>query len=898
MADINRFLETYKNTKPTPGSVVELEVRLRDVDAKIFQSIFNKFVDYSSNNNKNLKVEEAQFQCSVIINNNDGDVKDRRELYYQDGVLADEQFIRKKRLTKNIILPNLSSICVIGLNMETPIDDFQAKPNNIIRFRSRCSFNFVYNDTKWRLDMTIIKQGILKDMEKSLPRLRNDFCNKNINVETYLNYIQTIDKYEIEIEYLDDPNKITIDSFNVVNLIVQSDDSIKRQEVIQKILKTLNKKSNGREEFRDLFPAVEALNRNKYKEIFPPIDYFATLKADGIKNWLFLDKNKLYTLNSNVGTETNVVSSSTIIVDTEFTHDTYYIIDVLYFGNSVCDEPFSVRKTHIDAAINVLKDYVKVDVKPIVPLFHFENDQTEEYNKFLEKQIKSLYLKKHEFEIDGIILTQGDKPFDSTISYKWKPYEHNTIDFYCIKMPDDLIGSYPYLKRENNTIYILFNSILHKTREEIGLGLIRNYRRLIPNADYNLYPVQFSPSIDPIAYIFYNENPNLNMEIVELTRNKENTDWILVKIRKDRIGEKNYYGNRFRTAETTFMNFYDLFPLEALWSSPSSYFIKTVKRNDLLFNTNKFNRLVINILFKKYVSGAIKALDLAFGQGADINRYKHVGVKELLGVDQDASAITEATKRKYPDSRRKFVGSDEELSNCEKEYARIQAIEYNKLILNDEKSMLIHTTIANLKTDYCKIAAQCRKYGYNSGDADVIVCNLAFHYMCDSAKNIDNFLSLVAIQLKIDGYLVMTTMSGKSVFDLLDSVSLKEKLDKKSQSNKWNYFVSDLSGSDKLEKYCIEKRYKGEKLANFGQNIAVLLPMTNQMVEEPLCNFDYVITKAAKFGLTLVENKSFADYPEAVKSNLTDGFTKEDWTYVGLYHSLVFRKSKELKKFI
>jgi hypothetical protein len=321
-----------------------------------------------------------------------------------------------------------------------------------------------------------------------------------------------------------------------------------------------------------------------------------------------------------------------------------------------------------------------------------------------------------------------------------------------------------------------------------------------------------------------------------------------------------------------------------------------------LFNTNKFNRLVINILFKKYVTGAVKVIDLAFGQGADINRYRHVGVKELLGIDQDASAITEATKRKYPDSRKKFVGSDEELSNCEKEYARIQAIEYNKLILNDEKSMLIHTLIANLKTDYCKIAAQCRKYGYNQGDADVIVCNLAFHYMCDSAKNIDNFLSLVATQLKLDGYLVMTTMSGKAVFDLLDSVALKDKIDKKSQSNKWSYFVSDKSISDLSEinnsqKYCIEKRYKGEKLANFGQNIAVLLPMTNQMVEEPLCNFDYIITKASKFGLSLVENKSFADYPEAVKSNLSDNFTKEDWSYVGLYHSLIFRKNKELKKF-
>jgi hypothetical protein len=865
--DIIKLIELFKNTRPNPGSIVELEVRLRDVDLSLFQEIFNKFV----------VMEDAQapiFECSVIISDTDADVKERRELYYEDGVLSQEKFIRKKRLTKNIVLPHnmVSNITVIGLNMETPIDSFEVKPTNTVRFRSRCSFNFTWKGLKWRLDMTVIKQGILKEMEKSLPRIRGEFCKPDLGVDNFLKHIINIgcDAYEVEIEYLDDPAKITPESFDVVNTIVQSNKLLKKYEIIQKCQAMLGKPTNRRVDFRDLFPAVESLNRGKYKEIFPPENYYLTIKADGIRAWIALDGNKLYLLNSNDGVEREIVAASKerVIVDVEQIGDVYYIIDVVMLGTSMMDEPLSARLSHVPRAIEILSPHIVVKPKEFI-LIKKDN---------LEKQFKEVYHGRYDFEADGLILSESDKPYGETTSYKWKPYDHNTIDFYCVKLPDDLVGESPYIKKNGQTLYILFNGITHFMREKIGLGLIKNYKRLIPKGEHTMYPVQFSPSIMPLAYIFYHEDANLNNEIVELTRNKANTDWILVKIRRDRMGEKNYYGNKYRTAEATFLNFYDLFPFEALWTNPGSYFNKTVKRDDTLFNTNKFNRLVINILFKKYVSGAHKVLDLAFGQGADINRYKAVGVKEILGVDQDASAIVEATNRKYGDLKRKFVGSDEELSACEKEYARIQAIEYNKLITVDVKSMIIHTMITNLKNPYCDTCATMRTYGYNIAETDVVVCNLAFHYMCDMAKNIDNFFSIVATQLKVNGFLVMTTMNGRLVFDLIGK-------------DKWEYAV------DGVAKYRLERRNKGTSFASYGQNIAVLLPMTEQMVEEPLCNFEYVIDKAKKFGLVLIENKSFGDYTEATKTDLTANFTKEDWTYVGLYHSLVFRKDRELKRF-
>ncbi len=187
--------------------------------------------------------------------------------------------------------------------------------------------------------------------------------------------------------------------------------------------------------------------------------------------------------------------------------------------------------------------------------------------------------------------------------------------------------------------------------------------------------------------------------------------------------------------------------------------------------------------------------------------------------------------------------------------------------------------MADLKTNYCELAAECVRFGFVKSNTDAIICNFALHYMCDLPKNVQNILSFVNWQLKKDGIFIFTTLDGNSVFNLLG------------KNDSWEHKENDLL------KYKIEKRYKSNSLTNTGQTIATLIPVSQTLMEEPLCNIDYVIKEAVKLGFKQIERDSFIKYKDLFDNNsLAAKLSKEDWDYIGLYHCVTLRKEKDLPR--
>jgi len=150
--------------------------------------------------------------------------------------------------------------------------------------------------------------------------------------------------------------------------------------------------------------------------------------------------------------------------------------------------------------------------------------------------------------------------------------------------------------------------------------------------------------------------------------------------------------------------------------------------------------------------------------------------------------------------------------------------------------------------------------------------------MCDQIENLRNLLQFVARMLKVGGVFYASVMSGAAIFDLLRNLKLGE---------------SWICREDDVPKYELKKMYVGDKLAKTGQMIHVRLPFTSELVPEPLCNIDNLITEAARLKLAVEINDSMGAQLSAfskLDQNIYSQLTDDDKFYIGLFTSISFRR--------
>ena len=232
MTTISSLIDVFKGKY---SAVPELELRFYGTQFSDFKTIYEEFA----------KQSDPTFECAVfIIDEISKNERDRREIYYKNGILSEDKLIKKKRLHKNVVVPNDYMKYAIGLSLETPIKSIGTKSTNVVRFRTRASFTIEHNGLKWRLDLTAIKSGVLQTLEKVLPTMRSRICNASNTKETFIDNIlknsALFDAYEVELEYIDTPAKITEESMDVATLILKTlnpkyDQMASKQETIYKI---------------------------------------------------------------------------------------------------------------------------------------------------------------------------------------------------------------------------------------------------------------------------------------------------------------------------------------------------------------------------------------------------------------------------------------------------------------------------------------------------------------------------------------------------------------------------------------------------------------------------------------------------------------------------------------
>lgn len=901
---INKFIETYKS-RPN----LELEIRFKSINKSIFEDLYNKLNESSEFTFNGFEMTINTISESDIRKSDQYGSSNyirKQTFQYKSPDLGAEKVSDEKIKKTTVVRPiYVHSEINYSINLSEELEDvsFNVKEDSMIRMKIRTSF--ITSDKKWRIDLTAVKKSDLKSIGPVLKTVISDFFVK-LDQKGFIDDLpyNHIDSFEVEVEYVGSPKDLSLSDFKITDKLFTlispnySEDIIYQNEIYEIARCILDNRSllsyfRNKYGLKQLLPQAKTLDKETYYKLYPPDGLYITEKADGERCIISCDKKKCYLIYRNMEefAKTNSklkTDDKKIIAEGEYIRDKNIVLlfDVMYFDRLLTKMDLSKRLSYLDSAVEYLESEFgfnsgpgqkKSAKKPEIRKKDFIR-LSPDHKTLFEK----VWNKKYDYDIDGIIFTNPKEYYEG--SYKWKPIEHNTIDFLTVKVPNKLLGIEPFIPKDGHTLYILFVGITYNLQEKLGLTTIPYYNQLFPTVasrtrkskkyDKSMYnPIQFSPSANYRDYLYYHpdntskniSDNNLHYRIVEMKKEPKDGQlgpWVFVRVREDRTVSENYYGNDYRVAELTYMNYIDPLTFEQLYNPQTSYFTK--KPDSMYKPANNFRRYVINRFISEYFKDANWIVDLGSGRGADVGKYFAAGVSNVLFTDVDPSAISELIRRKFGITTSK-----------KKQYI------FDK---NRDRGMSIHTLLVDLKDDFRLLLDYTKNSGLTKPMANGVVCNFAFHYFCDTLDNIRNIIKYISAVMKVGSVIFITVMNGNKIFDKLSGLNKGE-----------SWFLTEDAG----RKYEIKKLYSGKTISDLGQKIAVKVPFANELYEEPLCNLEFVIKEFELARFNLEVNEPFNNYLNKFSSDNKLGYSQLseiDIEYSDLFQILSFRKMKNLPK--
>lgn len=491
----------------------EFEVRSK-VSKDEFKQIFNTLKE--SKNHSAIIVE----QSINFINKLDKHSKIKK-MNFKNGInkLSDEFY------EKSVINDYHIGGIKFALSTETKIPKFELTTITAIRIKFRISF--VY--PTYRYDMTMIKNADAQNLA-TLKSVKNEFLIDEQTVVDDINKIPiSTDAFELEIEFTGKVNYK--DLVNAISTIDKARGNVDQdyQETIYRIASLITPstafKFKTQYGLKKLTKQVVGLDSNNYTDIYPNLtDFILYDKVDGKRGLLVIEDDvTLLTDKLTIINSSTTRASSLIVLDVEYYEERVYVFDVLvYDGTSLVNNDYSER----------MKYFKKIEklIAPFGEIKHHIEIKS-------PSDIKTFYLRKKLYEVDGLIFNSKKGSYYDMEVYKWKPESQLTIDFMLKKAPKTLIGLKPFETVDNYTIYFLFVGINFKLFKQLGLTRVYKYNDMFPTTNEEYFPIQFSVSDLPYAYIYYHPNNGKGLLSAKAVK-EEKTETKVKKVGKKTKGGK------------------------------------------------------------------------------------------------------------------------------------------------------------------------------------------------------------------------------------------------------------------------------------------------------------------------------------------------------------------------
>lgn len=885
----------------------ELEVRLQNVGYDNFAAIYTALLSQNSTGKLTQMVgiimgdrEARALRASRI-----------REITFSNGKRIKEQFVRKEQLMLPFRVSNPVGVSyIVALSAEYANEaSFISDEQALIRIKARISFDLKLTgvselrpELQWRVDMTVTRQIMGSDAKSSLKQIIAQMFETTplMTPETFLSVLNlkepSIYQFEVEIEFAStadtrdmirpaDVSAAVEMILHLANPLFARDASMQNEiyHVAQYIIKAPGYLSRFQHDLgiKRLLPQALAITRADYRAIYPPVDYFLTEKADGKRALAIMhdDGRRLILTDNLIEFGTGAPGSGDTILDGELvTSDSgaivFYAFDaIVVAGEDISTDVFEKRLGRLSEAVEILRKYEM----PVVAKSYIKLGNPIE----LAKEIPSMYAGKYRssgqsYKTDGLIFVEPGKSYIDTKNYKWKPPEHNTIDVLARRAPPSVLGKKPFIDTAGHKLYFLFVGINNELYTALGLERCSGYTELFGATQANYFPIQFSPSDVPLAYMYQHPNSSaLEIEgrIIEVRcgggcaaagSGTVLPEWVITRVREDRKRELTsgqYFGNDFYTAELIWLNYVDPFPIEQLWEGPTfNYFMQTksgaYRAQTAVISFAKTQRIAA-------LSHANWVVDIGMGKGQDLGRYLDAEVRNLIAVDQDRAALSELVRRKYDFAKRRGDKRDR----------------------RRQSSTIIHILAANANNPFGQTLDKLEVLGLVRMTADAMVCNLAVHYFLSDMTSMRNFIALARGIVKIGGQIVLTVLIGEAVHAAFNAAHVAE-------GATWDVF----EGTPPIRKYSLKRLYSSDALADAGQRIGVLLPFSSgQYYEEFLVNTKKLTAEFISRGFSIIDStkitKNIPDF-EARNRVLASDLTEGDKQWLSFYGELIYRRDK------
>jgi hypothetical protein len=299
--------------------------------------------------------------------------------------------------------------------------------------------------------------------------------------------------------------------------------------------------------------------------------------------------------------------------------------------------------------------------------------------------------------------------------YKWKPSHLLTLDFYVTDAPPKLKGLPPFDKKKvlccgaNIRIIKLFR--------------LTDYYAL--NREYRMIP--FQPALDNMIFGIDLDVPN---GVYEFSYTQSQFKMLRAREDKTRDAERGMgFGNDFAVADKTFFSAVNPVLIEQFEGLTSEYFHKA--KPEAYKELTKHNNLVKGNLLRIIPRNSF-VIDLASGLGQDLIKYNKLNIKTLLCSDISLDALEELNMRRYN-------------------------------LQNPMRLMIRHV---DLKLPHEEVV---EKLNIGTTKANVVVINLAIHYLISDLDSLSNFMNIVDGILDHGGYFIFTTFDGVRVRDYIET---------------------------------------------------------------------------------------------------------------------------------
>lgn len=767
----------------------ELEYRVT-LDKRTFVALFNT-------------IKPTDHECSINII----DGTRIKQLIIADGkIVATNYYTKVQKSRENAGVYQGFKVSRV-ISIETPIGQFN--PVSLAKMRIKNRWSVGRNG--WRYDFTIsdmTPQGRAgTDRAKQIFALTPDTADETMTFELEIEYINTNSGDNID-------TNISTYGADISSMTFEKLLSVEETPIVR-LARRLGGKRRNATSLKMMLPQTIELNKRIYASLIPMKDYLVTDKADGLRAIIWLDVDGCHTIDTSAVFIDKPSTLKTTVIDCERIGDKFYAFDLLWYDGRENTAPYYERVQHLAEMIKIPQS-IGIDV--VCKKFYPATLKTE-YGRIVDEP--------RDYEIDGLIFTSP-----AGEHYKWK--QITTIDFYLVAIDQThaflCVGCDEKLER-----YMMFEPLAQ-----------------IPRVTGPTYPIQFAPSTFPYIYRWEHNHPELQTgDIVELRWDATMNDiitndskswqagWKLVKVREDRRGEPNYYGNYFKIAESNWQNILYPLTIDGLNTVDRGYFV--TEKSPAARAIVTFNSIVKTKLITDNIRP--KVLDLAAGKGQDLARYIEAGVKELTMVDIDEIALMELINRHH-----NTKSSTNFTTNSSGKYQ----LRVMKIDLTTENSSII----ARLDPPY-----------------DLIVCNLAIHYLIDSRKAAQKFVDLITACLKPGGVFIYTSFDGKKLNKTMEDMGVRE----------WNII------SNGVKKYGIERRY--ERYAPFGCKIGVYLPFSaGEIYEENLIDHDEL---NEMFGWEVAARACFCVHLNEYKEKRPDLYSQlseEDKSFIRIHgYSILIR---------